>query len=319
MPSPSGWPVAGETGVIELALQTRGSYPQVLAAAQWAERIGLAAFALPDHYLAGRRLDQPALDAFAVLAGLARETERIELVMLVSPITFRHPAVLAKMATTIDLMSGGRLSLGVGTGWLEAEHTRFGIHFPPPAERFARLEDALGYLRAYLHGEPPGFEGRYYRIDAFEALPRPAGRVPLVVGGTGARRTPRLAGRYGDEYNIYARPPAQMAERIEEARRAASAAGRDPGRLLLSTAGPVVVGRTGASYRAHLEYRAAATGTTPEETEAELRRGGLPQGSPQQVRQILNEWGRLGIFRFYAQLPEFDPALAEETFEVLAG
>lgn len=311
--------MVGETGGLELALQTRGSYPQVLAAARWAERFGLAAFAVPDHYLVGRHLDQPALDAFAVLAGLARETERIGLVVLVSPVTFRHPAVLAKMATTIDLMAGGRFSLGVGTGWLEPEHTRFGIHFPPPAERFARLEEALRYLRAYLHGEPPGFEGSYYRIDAFEALPRPAGPVPLVVGGTGARRTPQLAGRYGDEYNVYAKPPEQMAERIEEARRAASAAGRDPAQLLLSAAGPVVVGRTGASYRAHLEYRAATAGTTPEETEEELRRSGLPQGSPQQVRRTLAEWDRLGISRCYVQLPEFDPALAEETFEVLAG
>ncbi len=311
--------MAGETGGLELALQTRGSYPQVLAAARWAEQFGLGAFALPDHYLVGRHLDEPALDAFAVLAGLARETERIRLVVLVSPITFRHPAVLGKMATTIDLMSGGRFSLGVGTGWLEPEHTRFGVDFPPTAERFARLEEALGYLRAYLHGEPPGFEGRHYRIDAFEALPRPAGPVPLVVGGTGASRTPQLAGRYGDEYNVFATPPEPMAERIEKARRAASAAGRDPGRLVLSTAGPVVVGRTGASYRAHLEYRAATAGKTPEETEEELRRTGLPQGSPQQVRRTLAEWDRLGISRCYVQLPEFDPALAEETFEVLAG
>ncbi|MFV9673498.1 MAG: LLM class flavin-dependent oxidoreductase, partial [Acidimicrobiia bacterium] len=134
---------------MEFAFQTVGVYEDVLEVARFSEGRGLAAIALPDHYLMA--LDEekakttPASDALIQLAGLARDTRNIELVVLVSPITFRHPAVLVKTAITIDRMSGGRFTLGIGTGWMDREHEVFGFDYPPMSERYVMLEEALAY------------------------------------------------------------------------------------------------------------------------------------------------------------------------------
>ena len=181
------------------------SYATLSRLARWAEGAGLDAFSRSDHYFADRVHHPNATDAYATLAGLARETERVELVVLVSPITFRHPAVLAKAAATIHEMSGGRFALGVGTGWMDAEHEKFGIPFPPLGERFTRLEEALGYLHHALGRAPGAFSGHHYSLAEGEILPTAPG-VRLIVGGTGAQRTPRLAGTYADEYNMTLRP-----------------------------------------------------------------------------------------------------------------
>ena len=207
---------------MEFALQTVGNtYVEYLNAARWAESKGLAAFAVPDHYIYGiddEALSRPAYDAFSIMAGLARETDSIELVILVSPITFRHPAVLVKNTATIQEMAGGRFKLGVGTGWLEQEHTRFGIEFPDTKERFARTEEALAYLRAAFSKPPVDFSGDYYTLDAFDMQPRP--ELRLVVGGTGAVKTPRLAGTYADELNAYPAMPDEYGAKIARAREA---------------------------------------------------------------------------------------------------
>ncbi len=193
---------------MEFGLNTiAATYDDYLAAAGWAESKGMASFAIPDHYIYGtdaEAMSRPAHDAFAIMAGLARETKAIELSILVSPITFRHPAVLAKNAATIQEMAEGRFTLGVGTGWLELEHERFGFDFPDLKERFARTEETLAYLRAAFAETPQDFQGEFYEFKAFDLMPRP--ELRLVVGGTGAVKTPRLAGAYADELNAYPAP-----------------------------------------------------------------------------------------------------------------
>lgn len=193
---------------MDFALQSVGrTYDDFLSAARWSESKGMAAYAIPDHYIYGTSEDAdntPAYDAFAVMAGLARETKSIELVVLVSPITFRHPAVLAKNTATIQEMSGGRFKLGVGTGWFEREHTRFGIDFPDVDTRFEMIDEALSYLRAAFSDPPVDFSGAHYSLEAFDIQPRP--RLNLVVGGTGKVKTPALAGKHADEFNAYPPP-----------------------------------------------------------------------------------------------------------------
>jgi alkanesulfonate monooxygenase SsuD/methylene tetrahydromethanopterin reductase-like flavin-dependent oxidoreductase (luciferase family) len=150
--------------LVDVALQLGGSYDDGLSAARWAEDLGLVAVALPDHYLGAFGYDADAtgdtFDAPTQLAGLARDTSTVQLAVLVTPITFRHPAVVVKTAVTIDHMSGGRIALGIGTGWLEREHEIFGLPFPARAERFRMMEDALAYTRAALAPSGPGHEGR---------------------------------------------------------------------------------------------------------------------------------------------------------------
>jgi alkanesulfonate monooxygenase SsuD/methylene tetrahydromethanopterin reductase-like flavin-dependent oxidoreductase (luciferase family) len=169
------------------------------------EARGIHAVSLPDHYLYGTApFANPAPDALTQIAGLARETDRVELSTLVSPVTFRHPAVFAKTAITLDRMSGGRFTLGLGTGWMDAEHEIFGFPYPPMAERFELLEEHLAYVRTAITPGESSYEGSHFSLQPIELHP-PASHGPkLVVGGGGPNKTPRLAGTYGDEFNVYA-------------------------------------------------------------------------------------------------------------------
>lgn len=295
---------------MEFALQTSGTYDEVLDGARWAEEQGMAAFAVPDHYLraAGdQAAEVPALDALIQLGGLARETTSIPLVLLVSPITFRHPAVYLKTAITLDHMSGGRFTFGLGTGWMEQEHEIFGIDFHERAERFELLEEALGYIEAGLSPDAPGFEGDHYRLQAFDAKPRPLGRIPVLIGGVGKVKTPRLAGRYADEYNVYPSDLEGMKARIGRARAAASDAGRDPDGLFLSSAGQVFTAPTEQDYRDLLARTADEDGTTVEELEAYFAMRGTPRGTHEQVAEMMAGYASVGIERFYLQRsPDFD-------------
>lgn len=280
-------------------------------------------FALPDHYLPSTRGDraaEPVHDAFVQMAGLARETSQIRLAMLVTPITFRHPAVIAKNAVTLDAMSGGRFSLGVGSGWLEEEHDLFGIPFPSRRERFDRMEEALAYLRAAFSPDAPGFAGRYYRLAARPVSPQPSAGLHLVVGGTGPRRTPDLAGRYADEYNVYPAEPEEMAVRIARARLAASAADRDPDRLLISSSGAVLVGHDESDYRHRLGALAARVGATVDELEEHFTARRTPRGSRDQVAEILAGMESIGVERFYVQAL-FGPDIQaiEETLSLIGA
>jgi alkanesulfonate monooxygenase SsuD/methylene tetrahydromethanopterin reductase-like flavin-dependent oxidoreductase (luciferase family) len=296
------------------------TYAELAAAGRLAEDLGLAVFGRSDH-LAFPRLGAPhATEAFATLAGLARETTRIRLMVLVSPITFRHPAILAKAAATIDEMSGGRFVLGLGTGWMEEEHAAFGLEFPSWAERYARLEEALQYLRAALGKAPPGFSGSHFRLAETPVRPLPCGPLPLVVGGTGARRTPRLAGRYADEYNATFLSLADLPRRISAAREAAAEAGRSPESLAVSVMAPAITGADEAAFRRNLEAVAATDpfGRAPEAIAGRLRERGLPVGPAPEAREALGVLESLGVTRFYLQhLGPFTREFLEGTLSAL--
>ena len=188
--------------------QEGAGYVTLLSVARATEEFGFDAFFRSDHYLAmsGPGLPGPT-DAWITLAGLARETSRIRLGTLMSPVTFRLPGPLAITVAQVDQMSGGRVELGLGTGWFDAEHTAYGIPFPPLAERFGRLEEQLEIITGLwetAEGNTFSFSGTYYTLSGSPALPKPAQRPrpPMLVGGGGQRRTPRLAARFADEFNI---------------------------------------------------------------------------------------------------------------------
>ena len=209
--------------------QNGATYRDQLGFAEATEALGFTGFFRSDHYLAfeGDGMPGPS-DSWTVLGGLARDTERIRLGTLVSSATFRHPAVLAIQVANVDEMSGGRVELGLGAGWNEAEHRAYGIPFPE--KRFGPLEEQLAIITGLWAADGPfDFAGEHYRLDAAPALPKPVQpRIPVIVGGGGASKTPALAVRYATEYNFFDREPTVAAEKFAAVRAAAEAAGRDP-------------------------------------------------------------------------------------------
>jgi F420-dependent oxidoreductase-like protein len=197
---------------MRIALMIEGqedvSWEEWLALAHACERWGIEALFRSDHYLSvdGRRR-RGSLDAWTTIAALAASTTRLRLGTLVSPATFRHPSLLAKAVVTADHVSGGRVELGIGTGWLEAEHAAYGFPFPPLRERMDVLAEQLEILRGAWREGPFDFAGRHYRVAGLDALPKPLQRPhpPLIMGGDAGPRSARLAARWADEYNtVYA-------------------------------------------------------------------------------------------------------------------
>jgi alkanesulfonate monooxygenase SsuD/methylene tetrahydromethanopterin reductase-like flavin-dependent oxidoreductase (luciferase family) len=301
--------------------QVGGTYRELADLARWAEQEGLDAFARSDHYLAGDG-SAAATDALTTFGGLAMETERIELVSLVSPLTFRHPAVLAKTGATLDEMSGGRFALGIGTGWMETEHEAFGMELYGMRERFSRLFETLSYVRAAYAGTD-GFSGRHYHLaSGVDILPRPVnGRI--VVGGQGPKKTPTMAGRFADEYNVFAIDPAGIEQRLEVMREAARAAERDPEDILLSISSSAVVADTEDGYRALLATRASLRGMPVDEYEALLASRNIPRGTLDTVSEAVDRFADVGAERFYLQvvapLSAIDPAEIGPIFNALRG
>src|SRR4051794_6201086 len=190
-------------------------------------------------------------DAWTTLAGLARETSRIKLGTLVSPVTFRLPGVLAISVAQVDVMSGGRAELGLGAGWFEAEHKAYGIPFPP--RRFDLLEEQLAIVTGLWStpvGETFSHRGAHYQFEDSPALPKPVqSPVPVIVGGGGKQRTPALAARYASEYNLGFVSVDDLAAAYERVRAACDEAGRDPASLTYSVALTTYCGRDDAEVR----------------------------------------------------------------------
>lgn len=300
---------------MQLAFQTSGSWRHLRAAIRWASARDVAAFALPDHYYV--RPGVPMYDSLAQLAALAATTPKLPLVSLASPITFRHPAVLAKVAATINDIAPGRLTLGIGTGWFEREHEVFGLPFADLTTRYAQLEEQLAYVAAALSKETRGFEGRHYRLEEAEIEPI-ADEVRLLVGGRGPRRTPAVAGRFADEYNAY--PGEDFAERVDRMRASALAAGRHPDEIMISSAGAVFVASDRATYEKRFAAVAEWMGQTVEQLEEYFQHRRTPRGDVDEVRQQLEEMAELGMQRFYVQsFGAFDEGRETETWELLCG
>jgi F420-dependent oxidoreductase-like protein len=279
--------------------QFGATYDQQLAMAHTAEGLGFDAYFRSDHYIAfaGDGLPGPT-DSWVTLAGLARETSRIRLGTLVSSATFRLPGPLAIAVAEVDAMSGGRIELGLGTGWNEAEHRAYGIPFPPLGVRFERLEEQLAIVTGLWEtkvGERFSFRGAHYQLEDSPALPKPvqSPRPPIIVGGIGPKRTPRLAAHFADEYNISFRPLTDAAERFAATKLACEVIGRDPATLGLSAAVTTICGRDDAE----VARRAAAVGL---EVAALKAKGAC--GTPAEIVERLGQWAAAGAGSMYLQL-----------------
>lgn len=284
--------------------QQGATYQQLLAVARTAEEGGFGAFFRSDHYLsmgATSGLPGPS-DAWITLAGLARDTETIRLGTLVTAATFRLPGPLAIAVATVDDMSGGRVELGLGAGWYEAEHAAYGIPFPTLGERFDRLAEQLEIIEG-LWGAPEGtifgFEGSHYRLEDSPALPKPVQRPrpPVIVGGKGPRRTPHLAARFADEYNVAWCDPAETASLNATVDEACRSLGRDPSSLVRSVAQVICLGADGPQ----IQRRAQVIGRDVEE----LRENGLA-GTPDEVLAKLTAFAEVGVSRVYLQVLDLD-------------
>ncbi|WP_405717166.1 LLM class F420-dependent oxidoreductase [Streptomyces sp. NBC_00046] len=281
--------------------QQGASYDTLLTVAKATEDLGFDAFYRSDHYLRmgpGDGLPGPT-DAWITLAGLARETKRIRLGTLMTAGTFRLPGVLAIQVAQVDQMSGGRVELGLGAGWFEEEHKAYGIPFPK--EKFGRLEEQLEIITglwATEIGKTFDFEGTYYQLTDSPALPKPAqARVPVLIGGHGATRTPRLAARYADEFNIPFASLEDSEKQFGRVREAARTAGREPDDLVYSNALVVCVGKNDAE----VARRASVIGREV----AELKANGLA-GSPAEVVDKIGRYGAIGSSRIYLQVLDLE-------------
>jgi F420-dependent oxidoreductase-like protein len=280
--------------------QQGATYDDLLAVAQAAERLGFSAFFRSDHYLVMGSSDglPGPTDAWITLAGIARETSTIRLGTLMTAGTFRLPGPLAITVAQVDAMSGGRVELGIGTGWYGAEHTAYGIPFPSLGERFERFEEQLAIITglwAAPSGVPYSFDGSHYTLVDSPALPKPVQRPhpPIIIGGGGPKRTPRLAATYATEFNLGFASPESSAGSFDVVRDACRAHDRDPASLALSVAQVVCCGTS----EVDLNRRAAAIGRTVDE----LRTNGLC-GTPDEVVDKLGRFAAVGTSRVYLQV-----------------
>jgi F420-dependent oxidoreductase-like protein len=280
--------------------QQGADYETLRNVAVAAEDLGFDAFFRSDHYLkTGDVSGLPGpTDAWATLAALAVETSRVRLGTLMTAATFRLPGPLAITVAQVDQMSGGRVEFGLGAAWYEAEHAAYGIPFPPVGERFDMLEEQLAVITG-LWGTPEGetfsFDGAHYRVSDSPALPKPTQRPrpPVLLGGSGARRTPRLAARFADEFNAPFQSVQDSAAGFARIREACEAAGRYPASMTYSVAQTVCCGKDEAEFR----RRAAAIGLEP----AQAREHGLG-GTPGEVAAKIAEFAEIGAERVYLQV-----------------
>jgi F420-dependent oxidoreductase-like protein len=279
--------------------QQGATYDDLLAVARQAEELGYGAFFRSDHYLAMGTDGLPGpSDAWVTLAGLARDTSTIRLGTMMTSATFRHPGPLAIAVANVDQMSGGRVELGIGAGWYADEHTAYGIPFPDTGERFDRFEEQLAVITG-LWETPPGetfsHDGRHYPVRDSPALPKPVQipRPPILIGGVGTKRTPALAARYADEFNLPFVDEETTRTQFARVRAACEAVDRDPTTLAWSNALVLCCGAT----EDEVGRRAQAIGRDV----ADLREHGLA-GTPQEVVDTLGRYAALGAQRAYLQV-----------------
>jgi F420-dependent oxidoreductase-like protein len=279
--------------------QQGASYDDQLAVARATEDLGFDAFFRSDHFLKmGNVSGLPGpTDSWVTLAGLARETSRIRLGTMLSSATFRLPGPLAVAIAEVDAMSGGRIELGLGAGWYQEEHNAYGIPFPPVGERFERLEEQLAIISGLWTtplGERFNHAGRHYTVVDSPALPKPVQQPPpIIVGGSGAVRTPRLAAMYAAEYNTPFAPVEFFVEQAARVQKACASVGRDPETMIYSTAQVTCCGRD----EAEVQRRARFIGREPDE----LRQNALA-GTVDEVVTKLHQWADVGVTRVYLQI-----------------
>lgn len=284
--------------------QQGATYDQLLGLARLTEQLGFDAFFRSDHYLriGGGAAGPGSTDAWMTLAALGRETERIRLGTLVTPVTFRLPGPLAIQVAQADAMSGGRVELGLGAGWYDREHAAFGIPFPSMKDRFEMLEEQLAIVTGTWTTPPGGtfsFAGTHYTIDESPALPKPRQqpRPPIILGGWGTKRTPRLAARFADEFNMPFPPVAYFREGCDHVRRACEQIDRDPATMRFTAAAVVCIGADEAEF----QRRAAAIDQKPDDLRANAV-GGFPAEAVERIQAF----AAAGAETVYLQVLDLD-------------
>lgn len=303
--------------MVEIALMIEGqdglTWPRWMRLAQAAEENGFAGLYRSDHFTNAAPPDRDSLELWTSLTWLAANTRRIEFGPLVTPFSFRHPAHTARMAAAIDDLSGGRLVLGMGAGWQEREHQKYGFNLLDTDERFQRFEEGLQVVRNLLRSDQPfSFDGRFYQLDEVLLLPRPARPAgpPILIGGNGEKRTLPLVAQYADEWNaVYIAPPAlQTLNRKLDT--LITKAGRQPKDVRRSLMTGSVYGRD----RTQVAERAARR-SGGQHTPDELRQRGILVGTAAEIAAQVQEFSQAGAQRVMIQWLDQDDI---EGIELLA-
>jgi F420-dependent oxidoreductase-like protein len=283
---------------VEVAIMIEGqdglNWPRWQRLAQAVEDLGFVGLYRSDHYTNAQPPDKDSLELWVSLTWLASHTQRLEFGPLVSPVSFRHPTMTARMASAVDDLSNGRLTLGIGAGWQEREHTNYGWDLLAPADRFDRLEEGLAVISRLLKSEGPvDFDGRYYYLKEAILLPRPqrTSGPPILVGGNGRQRTLPLVARYADEWNSVLIPVATFAELNTHLNQLLQQNGRQPGDVRRSMMTTIIFGRNEAELQQQLEGR----------TVEELRATGRIVGTPAAVVDQLAQLEQAGVQRVMLQ------------------
>jgi len=269
-----------------------------VAIAETCERSGIEALFRSDHYVSGTEESRPVLDAWATISGLAACTTTLQLGTLVSPATFRHPAILVRNAATADEISGGRVTLGMGAGWMEREHEAYGIDFFTAGERVARFGEQLEIAHRLLREDRVDFDGTYYQLRGAPGLNRP--KLPLLVGGSAKPGTAEPAVRFADEYNTFFATVEEVRERKQRLDETCERAGRDPGTLRYSLMAPCVIGVDDDAVRASARRIAERYGRDEGQVLERYRDRG-PVGTVDVVVEHLREIEALGYERVMMQ------------------
>jgi len=290
---------------MEIAIMIEGqnglNWPRWQRIVQAVEELGFVGLYRSDHFVNADPPDLDSLELWVSLTWLASHTERIEFGPLVTPFSFRHPAFTARIARDVDDLSGGRLTLGVGAGWMEREHSAYGFDLLGPAQRFARFREGLEVVTRLLRSnEPLSFNGQFYRLQEATLLPRPEREKgpSILIGGNGLQRTLPLAAQYADEWNGVLIPATKFRELNAQLDGLLKEVGRQPAGVRRSLMTGIVFGRN----QVELNRKVTARGSTV----AELRRHGLVAGTPAEVVNQLEQFAQAGVQRIMLQWLELD-------------
>jgi F420-dependent oxidoreductase-like protein len=294
-------------------------FDRIAQIAATADRSGFDSLWVMDHFyqisVNGARTE-PMLEAYSLLAALAARTERAQLGTMVTGVTYRNPALLAKTVTTLDVISAGRAILGIGAAWNDDEHAGYGFDFPPLRERFERLEDAVQICRAMFTQEAPSFEGRHHRIEAALNVPRPVRPAgpPILIGGSGERRTIPLVARYADACNFFG-DVATIRHKVDVLERCCDEIGRDPGEITKTRLGAVIIAATSAEAERKTAQVVATRKIDPDRV-----RTSFITGDPDSVAEQVDRFLEAGMDGMLISLPDaHDIEPVELAARTLAG
>lgn len=285
-----------------------GIFPTVVAAARAAESSGFDTVLVMDHFYQLPGLGNPddyMLEAYTLLGAIAAQTSQVRLGALVTGNTYRNPAILAKCVTTLDIVSGGRAQLGIGSGWFELEHDAFGIEFGTFTERFEKLEEALQVILPMLRDERPSLDGRHYRITEAINQPAPLSRIPVMIGGSGERKTLRMVAQYADMGNLTCEP-AEVPRKVDALAAHCQRLGRDRSDIVLSWNRVACIAPTTAEAEADRDAYLATRGMVWDDLPEDLRQmidAMIVVGDPDTIGERFSGWKALGVDGFTVSMP----------------